>query len=142
MVDTKELALENCLKNMGSPFSCSRREVPLIEIVHGISEPGIAGQLKRIAFLDTRKNLVKVHFMKDFNSNIFTQNQVREKWKKYARMARKYESQKASLIKNEEKEMITSSNFFWMTYVTRNLYKKWKQERFRILYFSIFLLFF
>jgi hypothetical protein len=80
--------------------------------------------------------------MKDFNSNIFTQNQVREKWKKYARMARKYESQKASLIKNEEKEMITSSNFFWMTYVTRNLYKKWKQERFRILYFSIFFYFF
>ena len=117
---------------MGSLFSCSGREVTLVEIVHGISEPGISGQLKRMAFLDTRKNLVKVHFMKDFNSNIFLQNPVREKWKNYAKMARKYDSQKASLIKKEKNEEITSSNFFWMTYVTRNLYKKWKQERFRI----------
>ena len=79
---------------------------------------------------DTRKNLVKVHFMKDFNSNIFAQNPIREKWKNYARMARKYDAQQASLIEDEEKEEITSSNFFWMTYVVRNLYKKWKQDSF------------
>jgi len=116
---------------MGSFFSCKKRETALVEIVNGISEPGIKGQLKRMAFIETRKNLVKIHYMKDFNNNIFTQNTIREKWKTYARMARKYEARTASLIAKQEKEAISSSNYFWITYVTRNLYKKWKKELFK-----------
>ena len=96
------------------------------EIVSGIAEPGIQGDLKRMAFLNTRTKLVKIHYMKKFDNDLFTHKPIRDKWRKYARMARKYESEKEPLL---EKEPISASSFFWMSYVTRNLFRKWKQER-------------